>query len=89
MKKIKSWLSDKKNKMVLAAATAAPMFMAAAGAAEGDSAVVTVLTTTATSIANDAIAGVNAVLPIIIPVMGLGIIVMFVVKFIKRIMGKA
>lgn len=90
MKKFKSWLSDKKNKMALAAATAAPLFMAAAGAAGEDvSTVTTALTTAATSIASNVTSAIGAVLPILLGIVGLGVLINFVLKFIKRITGKA
>lgn len=90
MKKFKIWVSDKKNKMLLAATSAAPIFMVVSGAADADvTTVTTALTTAATTIAGNVTSAISAVLPILLGVVGLSLLITFVLKFIKRIVGKA
>lgn len=53
------------------------------------SSVVSALTDSASTIATDALSVITSVLPIAIPVLAGGIVVMFGIKFIKRITAKA
>lgn len=56
--------------------------------AEGTT-IVEVLTTATTTVVNDCMDAIAAILPIIIPLVGAGLTIAFVVKFVKRISGKA
>ena len=56
--------------------------------AEGTT-IVEAMTTATTAIVNDCMDAIAALLPILFPVVGAGLTIAFVVKFVKRISGKA
>lgn len=83
------WFNSKMTKLSLMVAGALSTLLCFAGASADTPTVQSAMTAAATTIADDAMGGMAAVLPIIIKVVGFGIVAILVIKFIKRLVGKA
>lgn len=67
--------------VVATAGTALPVFASGGG---GDAAVTSAMTTAVTSIANDALSGLAAIIPVAAPIMGGLIIIMVGIRTFKK-----
>lgn len=76
---------------VVGVAVAAPVLLGSVTsfAADGADASVTALTTACSSIAGSATSGINAVIPIALPLVGVGLVIGIGLKVFKRIAAKA
>lgn len=91
MKKLKVWTSPKKAKLMAAAmlGTAVCSTVGAMAVDTPAATITTALTTAATTMISDSMSMIAAIVPIVLPLVGAGILIAYGVKFIKRITSKA
>ena len=92
MKQLKSWFASRKVRMLSAAMMIASVLCVGAGAVDESStsaSVVSALTGAAQQMVTDCMTMLAALLPIVLPLLGIGILIAYGVKYIKSITKKA
>lgn len=91
MKKLRSWFAGRKAKMITAAMMVASILCVAAGAVDesASSSITTAIVGSAQTMVSDCIAMMAALLPVVLPLLAIGIVVAYGVRYIKSIGKKA
>lgn len=91
MKKLKDWFSQKKNKLMVVLATAVPLSALSAFAVDESPAfdLSATMTTAVSKIVSDLTSMIGAVVPIAVTLLGASIGIIYGIRFIKKIIGKA